>query len=64
MYTEDMDRIIDELHNVKFVDIWTSVSYNDYLSLTIHYFDTNFCLHHCCLEVVPFPEVCHTVQNF
>ncbi|KAJ8887325.1 hypothetical protein PR048_013540 [Dryococelus australis] len=39
------------------------ISYDDYLSLTIHYLDTNFCLHHCCLEVVPFPEVRHTVQN-
>ncbi|KAJ8887320.1 hypothetical protein PR048_013535 [Dryococelus australis] len=66
MYTEVTGRIKEELHNVEFAgittDIWTSVSYYDYLSLTIHYLDTNFCLHHCCLEVVQFP-VSHTVQN-
>ncbi|KAJ8887391.1 hypothetical protein PR048_013606 [Dryococelus australis] len=65
MYTKVMGRIKEELHNVKFVgittDIWTSVSYDDYLSLTIHYLDTNFCLHNCCFEGVPFPEVCHTL---
>ncbi|KAJ8887323.1 hypothetical protein PR048_013538 [Dryococelus australis] len=67
MYTKVMGRIKEVLHTVKFLgittDIWTSVSYDDYISLTIHYLDTNFCLHHCCLEVVPFSEVCHTVQN-
>ncbi|KAJ8887327.1 hypothetical protein PR048_013542 [Dryococelus australis] len=61
MYTEVMGRIKEELHNVKFVgitaDIWTSISCDDYLSLTILYLVTDFCLHHCCLEVVQFSEV-------
>ncbi|KAJ8884548.1 hypothetical protein PR048_016405 [Dryococelus australis] len=56
-----MGRIKEKLHNVEFVgiitNIWTSVSNEDYLSLTIDYMDTNFGLHHCGLEVVPFTEV-------
>jgi hypothetical protein len=44
-------------------DMWTSVANQDYLSLTVHYFNSSFVLNSMCIEVVPFPEVNHTASN-
>lgn len=71
MYFEISKSIKEEMKGVQYValttDMWTSISGNDYMALTCHYFSPN-CkqfleIQHKCLEVVPFPEVSHTAQN-
>ncbi|XP_063227428.1 zinc finger BED domain-containing protein 4-like [Bacillus rossius redtenbacheri] len=67
MYNDVLNEVKDKLSIEEYValttDLWTSVSNDDYLSLTVHYLDQNFIWHHLCVEVVPFPEVSHTADN-
>lgn len=67
MYSETKAKVMDLLQDSDYVsfttDMWTSSSNDDYMSLTAHFADSSYCLHHLALEAVPFPEISHTAEN-
>lgn len=67
MYNDVLHAVKTKLNNSQFValttDLWSSVSNDDYLSLTVHYLDETFVWQHLCIEVAPFPEVSHTAAH-
>lgn len=67
MYIKTKAKVVDLLTDSDYVsfttDMWTSSSNDDYMSLTAHFVDSSYCLHHLALEVVPFPEISHTAEN-
>ncbi|XP_063215791.1 zinc finger BED domain-containing protein 4-like [Bacillus rossius redtenbacheri] len=67
MYAETVSSVQKTLSEAEFVsvtmDLWTSTANDDYLGVTVHFIDRDFCAQHICIEVVPFPEISHSAQN-
>ena len=67
LYEKQCTAIRSELRKVEHIcftiDFWTSLSNQDYMSLTAHFIDDNFNLQEFCLEVTPFSEISHTAAN-
>lgn len=67
LYNECKTKVKLQIENIDFIsvttDLWSSTANDDYLSITVHFINSEFELKHFCLEVIPFPEQSHTGEN-
>ena len=61
-YSEVKPKLEDAAYCLLTLDLWTSTAHDPYLSVTIHFIDTEWCLKTFCLEISPLYDD-HTGSN-